>query len=70
MELLTKIGRVLLQIANHAKQYVIILFLIALTYNTVVIPVLKIWEIDAPKMMIITEEHAKSLSSLLMIGTN
>ena len=60
----------MLKVAKHAKEYLIILFLIALTYNTVVVPLLTIIEIEAPKMILITEEHARTLGSLLLIGTN
>lgn len=70
MNLITRFGRLLLQIAKHAKEYLIILFLVALTYNTVVVPLLTIYDINAPKMILITEEHAKTLGSLLLIGTN
>lgn len=67
---LTTIGRFMLKVAKYAKEYLIILFLIALTFNTVVIPLLTIFEIQAPKMILITEEHARTLGSLLLIGTN
>lgn len=58
------------QLASKPKEYLIILFLVVLTYNTVFVPVLTIWDIHAPKMVLITEEHAKTLGSLLLIGTN
>lgn len=55
-------------LAQKPKEYLIILFLVVLTYNTVFIPVLSMFDIKAPKMVLITEEHAKTLGTLLMIG--
>ncbi len=65
-----KFLQVMKKLANKPKEYLIILFLLTLTYNTVLVPILATFEIQAPKMVLITEEHARTIGSLLLIGTN
>ncbi|WP_406943721.1 hypothetical protein [Citrobacter freundii] len=56
--------------ARHAKDYLIVLFLVTITYNTVAVPVLQAFDIKAPKMILISEEQIKTFGTLLMSGVN
>ncbi|MEF5826745.1 hypothetical protein U9901_10095 [Escherichia coli] len=58
--------------AKHAKDYLIVLFLVTVTYNTVAVavPVLQAFDIKAPKMILISEEQIKTFGALLMSGVN
>lgn len=56
--------------AKHAKNYLIVLFLVTITYNTVAVPVLQAFDIKAPKMILISEEQIKTFGTLLMSGVN